>query len=78
MEVIDDLLQYVKEPPKSQNKHMSNSALLYQLELPIPQNRPVGLVPWFVGVHHILYTVDYSSRLLDLKYWLPAKKYQPL
>ena len=31
---------------------MSHFSPLCQLQLPIPQNRPVQLVPCFVGVHH--------------------------
>ena len=32
---------------------MSNFTLLCKLQLPISQTRPVRLVPWFAGVHHI-------------------------
>ena len=44
MEVIENILRYV-ENQKSQNRQMS-------CQLSMSQNRPVRLVPWFVGVHH--------------------------
>ena len=38
---------------KSTNQQMSNFSSLYQLQSSISQNRPVQLVPYFVGVDHI-------------------------
>ena len=52
MEVIENIFRYVKIQ-KSQNRQLSYFSLLYQLKLSISQNRPVRLVPCFVGVHHI-------------------------
>ena len=37
---------------KCQNQQMSHFSPLYQLQLPVSRNRPVRLVPCFVGVHH--------------------------
>ena len=47
-----NMLRYVKTQ-KSQNRQVCNFSTLCQLQLSISQNRPVRLVPCFVGVHHI-------------------------
>ena len=41
---------------------MNHFSPLYQLQLPISQNRPVQLVPCFVGVHHILLHVMKAKK----------------
>ena len=56
MEVIDNTLRYVRKKKKKKeisNKPMTHIPLLCQLQLSISQNRPVQLVPCFVGVHHV-------------------------
>ena len=40
---------------KNQNRQMSYFSPLCQLQLSISKNRPVRLVPCFVGVHHICF-----------------------
>ena len=51
MEVIENILGYVKR--KKISKSTGYFSPLCQLQLPLSQNRPVRLVPHFVGVHHI-------------------------
>ena len=61
MDVIENILRYVKLPKNSKSTDESFSPLC-QLQMSISQNRPVQLVPCFVGVHHIcsLY-IDYGT-----------------
>ena len=54
-------IKYVQKKKKKEKEKLHISTLtdeliftLCQLQLPISQNRPVQLVPFFVGVHHIL------------------------
>ena len=65
MDVIEDILKYIqKTKTKSQNRQRSYFSPLCQLQLSIYQNRPVQLVPCFVGMHHIWFHSWYGAKEL--------------
>ena len=69
-EIINKLhggdIEHIKVCKKSQNWQMSCFSPLYQLQLSISQNRPVRLVPCFVGLHHIFYRTCRSYSVWNM------------